>query len=61
MALTTHVFARVDGKLARWELGEPMEPRAAIDLVAGVENPPKPVLALIVGGRTEEKANADPS
>jgi len=61
MALTTDVFARVDGKLARWDLGEPMDHVAAIDLVMGVEKPPKPVLALIVGGLPKEKANADQS
>ncbi len=46
---TRHVFARIKGKLARWDLAEPTDHDIAIAAVIEADNPPKPVLALIIG------------
>lgn len=54
--LTQHVFARVKGKLARWDLSEPTDVPSAIAMVEQSDNPPRPVLAL-VSGEPEEKRN----
>lgn len=59
--MTSHVFARVDGKLARWDLSYPEPVDTAIAMVTEAANPPKPVLALVIGGPAKEKANADQS
>lgn len=47
--LSKHVFARIKGKLARWDLEQPLPPSEAIAAVVEADNPPRPVLALVLG------------
>lgn len=61
MALTRDVFARVNGKLARWDLGEHVDHVDAIAHVIAIENPPQPVLALVIGGPAKEIEHVDQS
>lgn len=51
--LTQHVFAR-GNPLARWDLAHPTRWDEAIAAVVETDNPPGPVLALILG-KPEEK------